>query len=204
MPDAPATTDDLLADISTAAAAPDDSTPPKKNRGKKPLSNVPAGMTSSQRKIWIRTERAKLRASKPRKPRKPKDLSPGISRSKKGEVSAEYLLTGEGIPWANLPDSTDITADVQWVYNSYSLVVKERPGGESVLKWDQASRPPSKGAVTWMLVASANRQKFFSETAIKVLLGEKTGEDSAQIKQEKIDVAEIEKQLAKLLEAKDG
>ena len=182
----------LEADIATAQAAP------KRGRGRPKGTRNPPGDKVRRGNLAKISKREQDRIARANKQLK-RSLKPQKQRI--GSVTAEFLLTGEGMPWDDLPDSSDFTEDVRWVANSYKLVVTEKPGQLSEINWKKASRPPSKLAVSLMEVAAANRQKFFFDIALKVLLDEKTGEDSAEVKQEKIDIAEIDKQLDKLLKA---
>jgi len=61
--------------------------------------------------------------------------------------------------WKDLPESTDMRADLLWAYNNM-LHIRRREGKSSLIYWGRCSEPPSKGAHVRLSFADSNLAAF--------------------------------------------
>ena len=117
---------------------------------------------------------------------------------------SESGVTGLGdLPddWPQLPASSTLSAEVQWVQSSRLDVTESQPGGAVRIHLDRADHPaPSKSALSWLETAILFPSKF-ADVAVKVTANQ---EDEAEhVRREKLAIQEIRDLLAEMVEEGD-
>ena len=97
----------------------------------------------------------------------------------------------------DLPDSTDVSEDILWVYNNYMTCVVERPGRSTVIYWDRV-QVPNKGCRSMLEAITLNKHKFLFDLvpqAMQAKLKAEKGEeqDPELVRAERRSIAEIER-----------
>ena len=97
----------------------------------------------------------------------------GMAAAARASVTTGQAKASSDIvkPWGELPAKQgDLKADVQWVYDNFALVVDDRLGTATVLRWGKAQTPPpSRSAEGMMKFAASNPTKFLGDVVHKVL-----------------------------------
>jgi hypothetical protein len=108
------------------------------------------------------------------------------------------------IPWSDLPTDADFDEEVRWVHQQYVLIVEETPRSR-VIHWERATKkPPSTGACSLARWAADNRTAFYKDLLPRTMAKANVNqEEEANIREEKMRIAEIEGMLEGIQEDMD-